>query len=575
MGGMGRFLHIVGIARVGHVQVIGLGGEFGGEGIDLLDYGQDAVVLSHLADLRGSLVRVGEIEIPSDLLVAESRPLQTEQTILSIARNQLLHAAAPLAGVPHPRDIVQLAQEPPVDLGQFVYLVHCPSILQRLLDREQSGIGRSLQLRLERNLILIEHQFGIYTLQSVECRIDHTARLLHHLLEGTSDRHDLADRKHRRSELVGDVLKFLEIPSGHLEDAVVQRGFEARSGRLGDAILDADEILAQAQFGGDVREGVASSLGRQGGRTGQTGIHLNDAILLTLGMQSVLNVALPHNAQVTHHLDGRLSEHEIFPIRESLGGRHHDGISRVDTQRVEILHVAHRDAIVGGITDYLVLQFLPSPQILIDENLTGGSKRLGGQFAEFLLVVGESRSQSSKGKGGTYQHGKTNFVGNHDGLVDGSGGITEGDGLVNLLQFFRKYFAIFRGFNDGNLCTEHLHPGSLKLSRLPQFHPNIQGSLSSHGDNDTVRLLLVYDIHDYRRTDGEEVHRIGPLAVISLFLRGLDCRNVGIDQNHLDPLLFQSLDALTSRIVEFARLTDAESTGTNQEDLLVGTLLVP
>lgn len=60
-----------------------------------------------------------------------------------------------------------------------------------------------------------------------------------------------------------------------------------------------------------------------------------------LGVEGVLDVALAHDAQVADDLDGGVAQHVVLVVVERLAGSHHDGFSRVDAQRVDVLHVAH------------------------------------------------------------------------------------------------------------------------------------------------------------------------------------------------------------------------------------------
>mmetsp|Transcript_21350 Transcript_21350/g.62229 ORF Transcript_21350/g.62229 Transcript_21350/m.62229 type:complete len:549 (+) Transcript_21350:3323-4969(+) len=49
---------------------------------------------------------------------------------------------------------------------------------------------------------------------------------------------------------------------------------------------------------------------------------------------------------------------------------------------------------------------------------------------------------------------------------------------------------------------------------------------------------------------------------------GLYRRDVGVHQHHLEPFLLQCLDGLSARIVEFSRLADGRTSGTEEQDLL-------
>lgn len=69
-----------------------------------------------------------------------------------------------------------------------------------------------------------------------------------------------------------------------------------------------------------------------------TGTHL-----LRLGVEGVLDVALAHDAEVSDDFDGRVPQHVVLAVVESLTGRHDDGLPSMDAQRVNILHITHLD----------------------------------------------------------------------------------------------------------------------------------------------------------------------------------------------------------------------------------------
>lgn len=63
--------------------------------------------------------------------------------------------------------------------------------------------------------------------------------------------------------------------------------------------------------------------------------------LVRLWVQSILDVTLSHNAEVPDDFDGRIPQHVVFVVVESLTWRHHNGLSGMDAQRVDILHITH------------------------------------------------------------------------------------------------------------------------------------------------------------------------------------------------------------------------------------------
>ena len=287
-------------------------------------------------------------------------------------------------------------------------------------------------------------------------------------------------------------------------------------------------------------------------------------------MERVLDIALAHNAQMSDHLNGGPSEHEVFAVGERLRRRDDDRVAGVDAKRVKVLHVAHGDAVVAVVADHLVLELLPPAQVLVNEDLRASGESLGGHGTQFVVVGGKSRPQAPQCVGGPDQDGVPDLVGRHDRLVNGGGTVRERNRFVDFFELLAEDLAVFGGFNDRDLRPEHFDAGRLELSRVPQFDADIEGGLPTHGNDDTVRLFLPDNVHDDFRLDGEEVHAVGgPRLLVLLFLGGLDCGNVGIDEDDLNAFFLEGLDALRSGIIEFARLSDTESTTPDHQDFFV------
>lgn len=65
------------------------------------------------------------------------------------------------------------------------------------------------------------------------------------------------------------------------------------------------------------------------------------AYLLRLRVQGILHIALPNNSQVLGHLDSRLPQELVLPVIQCLARGHHYGLTGVDAQWVQVLHVTH------------------------------------------------------------------------------------------------------------------------------------------------------------------------------------------------------------------------------------------
>ena len=63
-----------------------------------------------------------------------------------------------------------------------------------------------------------------------------------------------------------------------------------------------------------IGQGVAGGLAGQCRAPGQPGVYFDDVVLLGLGVQGVLDVALADDAQVADDLDGARPEHVVFSV---------------------------------------------------------------------------------------------------------------------------------------------------------------------------------------------------------------------------------------------------------------------
>ena len=113
--------------------------------------------------------------------------------------------------------------------------------------------------------------------------------------------------------------------------------FEAGARLARDRVADLVERNAEAQLGGNEGQRVARRLARQRRRAAQARVDLDDAVLLRVRVERVLDVALADYAQVPDDVDGRRAEHVVVGVVERLRRRNDDRVARVDAERVEVL----------------------------------------------------------------------------------------------------------------------------------------------------------------------------------------------------------------------------------------------
>jgi len=87
----------------------------------------------------------------------------------------------------------------------------------------------------------------------------------------------------------------------------------------------------------------------------------------------------------------------------------------VNAQRIDVLHVAHRDAVVKAVAHNLVLDFLPAFDGLVDQDLVGHGKGRGGQSDQLVLVVGEAGAEAAESEGGANKQRVADLFGGFDG----------------------------------------------------------------------------------------------------------------------------------------------------------------
>ena len=362
-----------------------------GHGVDPLHGGQDAELFT--ASTYGQIlllhVALGLQHEASNLEVTESKNLSlTHGRFVN-----LFQAAESYQLMLEINDILQFAEEPGINLGQLVDAVDADALLQSLCYGKDTQVGGVSQLVL---YILKLQSFVTY--KAVHTLAYHTEALLDNFLKRTADGHDLTHRLHARTNLAAHADKLGEVPARNLANQVVE--LRSHVGRVGRAhFTNLVERIAQRNLGSHKSQRIASSLGCQCRRTRQTGIHLNHAVVVGLGVEGILDVAFTHDVQMTDALDGELLQHLHLLVGERTGRSHYDALTGVNTQRVEVLHAGHGEAVVVGVADDLELNLFPALERLLYQNLLGEGEGTLSQLEESIFVRTDAAAQSTQGIG--------------------------------------------------------------------------------------------------------------------------------------------------------------------------------
>ena len=338
---------------IGKIQVVGFVRSGGGESIYALHYRDYAERETLLPDLVLTRLRNRIfIQCDGDLAVGEALLLGPAQQVL----RQGGDIVTGIQLTPGPDDVGELVEEPLVNLGQVVDPVDGPAERHGLCDVEDTGVGG-----IGQGIGKVLHFVRFVTDKAIRPLPYHPEAFLDGLLEGQAYGHHLSDGLHAGADLARNPMELAEIPAGNLAHDILHVGLIVRAlGTVG--VLDLGEFVSETYLGGDERKRISSGFGSKRRGTAETGVDFDDAVVHRGLVIGELDVALTHYAQMTDYLLGQSGKVVDILLRKALAGSKHYALSGMDAQRVEILHVADRDAPVRSIAYDFELYLLPALQ---------------------------------------------------------------------------------------------------------------------------------------------------------------------------------------------------------------------
>mmetsp|Transcript_29981 Transcript_29981/g.86251 ORF Transcript_29981/g.86251 Transcript_29981/m.86251 type:complete len:481 (+) Transcript_29981:1945-3387(+) len=475
----------------------------------LLDAAADVLVA---AIVRSAALRrdASGVDVAGDLPVGETAALRLAEQRLALAELGEIHGSERR---PQVVDVVQLGQEPAINLRELVNPIDRHSHLVGLGDAPDAGRRRFLQLVDHCGLGVRGvpvHQLRIEALglEAATTLVDHAKRLLDHLLKSAPDGHHLADAFHARPDGLVDRRELAQVPTRHLRDDVVEGWLEACRRHAGHAVPQADKVVPQRQLRSDVGERIARRLRSQGTASGQPGVHLDDPELLAVGVHGVLDVALADNAQMPHHLERALAQPEVLLVGQCLRRRDDDGIAGVDAHRVEVLHVTDRDAVIGGIAYHLVLKLLPSLQALVHDHLRAVDQGLVNQRSQLRLIGGEPAAQAAEGVGRANEHRVADLGGRGHGFIHRAATSALRHLVAAMVHSSGEELAVLGEVDRLDGGTHDPHVVLLEDAGLVHLHRAVQSRLSAEGAENAVRALALDDLSDELGGHRQEVHTV-------------------------------------------------------------------
>ena len=268
------------------------------------------------------------------------------------------------------------------------------------------------------------------------------------------------------------------------------------------------QTVAETELGRDERQRIAGGLRREGRGARQTGVHLDHPIILTVRGKSVLDIALPHYAEMPHDLYRHPAQEVVLLVRESLRRRDDDALARVDAQRVEILHIADSDAVIVAVAHHFVLDFLPAAKRLLDEQLRRERQCLGRYSVQFLLIVAEAASKSSERVRGAENDGVAYLSRSSPRLLYGLHGVRAYGLHFDLVEPPDEKLAVLGVHNGLHGRAKYLDVILFQNAAAVEFHSAVQRGLPAEGEQNPLRTLLGYDFLHEIRGHGQEIDSV-------------------------------------------------------------------
>ena len=264
-------------------------------------------------------------------------------------------------------DLLDLGQEPRIDMGQLIHLVKRHAQAEGVAHVPDALGAGSAEFLLQHFAVL-----GLLV-EAVNADFQTAQGLLERLLECASHGHHLAHRLHLGREVRVSGREFLEGETRNLGDHVVDAGLEAgRRGTAGDFVAQFVQRVAHGQLGRDLGDRKAGGLGGQGRGARHARVHFDHDHAPVHRVDRELHVrAAGVDADLAQHRQAGVAHDLVFLVAQGLGRRNRDRVAGVHAHRVQVLDRTDDDAVVGLVAHDLHLELFPAEQGLLDQQFAG------------------------------------------------------------------------------------------------------------------------------------------------------------------------------------------------------------
>ena len=205
--------------------------------------------------------------------------------------------------------------------------------------------------------------------ETITSRLQASDSLLKRFFVGLADTHNLSYRAHLCPQLVLNTFEFFKCPAGKFDHDIIT----VRNVFVQSTIFAAGDIL-QCQPGCQHRRykgnREAGRLGSKGRRTGGTGIDFDNDDTVRYGIMGKLHIGSADDLYRFYYFICLFLKSFLTFLRDGQHRCRTEGISGMNTKRVNILDKADCDNIVLCIPDNFKFQFFPAKNGLFYKNLS-------------------------------------------------------------------------------------------------------------------------------------------------------------------------------------------------------------
>ena len=400
--------------------------------------------------------------------------------------------------------------------------------------------------------------------QTVHMLFQGTDRFHKSALKIAADAHDFSGCLHLGGQSSLGRNKFIERQTGNFYHAVIQHRFKVCVGFSCNCIWNLIQGIAQSDLGRHLCNGISCRFAGKSRRTADTGIHLDNAVLEAVRVEGILHVAASGDAQLRNNIQGGGSKHLILFIAKGLGRRYHDRVSCMNSNRVDIFHIADSNTVSCTVAHYFILNFFPACNAALHKHFshTGKTETVFQDLSQLVFIIGDSSAASAKCISRAQNHRIPYGIGKgksvlHCGYYLGS--------RYRLPDFFHgifKFLTVLRFADRLRRSPDQTDMMFLQKTFFLQLHGKVQPRLASQSREHAVWFFLQYQLfHNLYR------QRLNINSVCDILICH-DGSRIGVQKHYLNAFLLQGTAGLCTGIVEFRGLSDNNRAGTDHKNFL-------